>query len=34
MTAWDVDSREKVAAIQLEEGKSPKRMLVLDVPIR
>lgn len=32
VNAFDVDSREKVATIQLEEGKSPKRMLVLDVP--
>lgn len=34
VNAFDVSDRTKIATIQLEEGKSPKRMLVLDVPER
>jgi YVTN family beta-propeller protein len=33
VTAFDVKSRMKKATIQLPEGKSPKRMLVLNVPM-
>ncbi|MBD3648775.1 MAG: YncE family protein [Pseudomonadales bacterium] len=34
VNAFNVANREKVATIQLPEGKSPKRMLVLNVPNR
>lgn len=34
VNAFDVATRSKVATIPLETGKSPKRMLVLDVPVR
>ena len=33
VTAFDVKTRSKKATIQLQKGKNPKRLLVLNVPV-